>query len=96
MGFRSLIHGTRPQAQQREPPSPCKPALQQMCHAPVAATPQVLSFAGNAGLGGTLPPEFGDAETALPALQTLDVSGCGLTGTLPAQWGPGLQSLQTL
>lgn len=57
---------------------------------------QVLSFAGNAGLGGTLPPEFGDAATALPALQTLDVSGCGLTGTLPAQWGPGLQSLQTL
>ncbi len=57
---------------------------------------RVLSFAGNSGLGGTLPPEFGDAATALPLLQTLDVSGCGLTGTLPTQWGPGLQSLQSM
>lgn len=57
---------------------------------------RVLSFAGNSGLGGTLPPEYGDAATALPSLQTLDVSGCGLTGALPAQWGPGLQSLQSM
>ncbi|PRW21099.1 serine threonine- kinase [Chlorella sorokiniana] len=57
---------------------------------------RVLSFAGNTGLGGTLPPEFGDAATALPSLQTLDVSSCGLTGALPAQWGPGLQSLQSI
>ena len=46
---------------------------------------EFLSLAGAAGLGGELPPTL-----SLPALATLSLEACNLSGTLPAGWGaPG-------
>ncbi|KAL4437815.1 hypothetical protein ABPG77_005727 [Micractinium sp. CCAP 211/92] len=54
-----------------------------------------LTLSDNPHLGGTLPLSWGNQSEALPSLQDLNVSNCGLTGPLPA-WGPGLQKLRTL
>ena len=57
---------------------------------------QTLTLQDNPLLGGTLPAGWGNASTALPKLNVVNMSGSGLVGTLPAAWGPGPQSLQTL
>ena len=55
-----------------------------------------LTLSDNPFLGGSLPPEWGAADYALPALQDLNISNSGLGGTLPAEWGAGLKSLTYL
>lgn len=47
---------------------------------------------GNGRLTGALPASFAN----LSSLTTLQLQGCGLTGTLPPAWGDGLQSLMLL
>lgn len=55
---------------------------------------QRLNIGGN-NFSATLPLGWGNATSALPALQTLLASQAGLRGSLPA-WEAGLQSLQTM
>ena len=59
---------------------------------------QLLDLSHNPGLNGSLPEAWGQPG-AMPSLRSLDVSNCGLSGTLPA-WGSaesdGLAKLQTL
>ena len=57
-----------------------------------------LDLSGNPRLGGTLPALWFQRSGPMPALGHLNLSGCGLSGSLPVAWaGPSaLQAIQTL
>lgn len=51
-----------------------------------------LNLGGTRGIGGSLPVDY----SSLTSLTLLNVSGAGLSGSLPTEWGSELGSLRSL
>ena len=75
-------------------PPPPPPAAGSLPDSWASSMTQLTSLLlGGGSLSGALPPSW-QAPSAWGALQVLDLSDNNLSGTLPADWGSTLTSLQ--